>query len=103
MYVQVDQGPPKRFPFAPGTYVQMHEGQVLTLDPSKGTRFTFTFEQDASLTLYDQDRAHNDNRTDFLGTCDFRPGDDDSQAKELTNGDSSKYLITWKKINWGTA
>lgn len=101
--VQVDQGPPQRFPTAPRTYVEMHEDQTFNFDPTALKDFSFTFKQDVSLTLYDQDKTHNENRTDYLGTCDFRPSDDDGVVKTLTNGDSSKYEITWKKINWGTA
>lgn len=106
MMVQIDQGPPQRFPYTPKTYVEMNTGMdaanpyVFKADQFQS--FVFTFENDVSLTLYDQDKAYNDNRTDFLGTCDFTKNDDGS-PKTLTNGDSSNYVVNWEMQNWGGA
>jgi hypothetical protein len=97
LFYQPDGGVPVRYPYGAIKTNSMAAGDVWTLgqppDNPEWPPLEVSFDYDLQITLWEQDHALDISTTDFLGSFCFTGAE--SGSADVSNGDSSKYTITW--------
>lgn len=99
-FYQPDGGVPVRYPYGAIKTNSMGTNDIWDLtDNPDWPPVVASFDHDLQITLWDQDLRLDVSLTDFLGNLDITPSSTAGNSPELTNGDSSGYIINWKWVS----